>query len=409
MYYWLKICIINFIFLHSLVSLGSESTDPQILSIQGDILYRSIYDARWKSMDSNTRLSRNDIVKTSANSKLKLLIRDGVSKTHVEIATPTMIRLDSSLIREIKSKDLILPNIPKFYSNLTVNKKKTTVVDSIAGAFNNLRVMTLGAKDTRKRNDASLTDPYFKNKADESYERLVVTYPPHESVVSTQDPRNLLVIWEDRENNYEFDVFRWDFESGKKLYLGRTKANMFKLSNMKYGPQVVEIVSTDGNLRSGLIKFVVEDPAATIAKVLDNNYKSQGGGDRYPTLDDTMLEKYFSKLYPPKNFVVFDKGPNFGFMFGGRVLNSDTSILSVHVKRKGSRQYQVFDVSDLATAKFSSGAYEWKVLASFKDKKPFYSESRNIKFVSSDESEAFAEQIGSIFRNSQQSTLRISN
>ena len=62
-----------------------------------------------------------------------------------------MIRLDSSLIREIKSKDLILPNIPKFYSNLTVNKKKTTVVDSIAGAFNSLRVMTLGAKDTRKK------------------------------------------------------------------------------------------------------------------------------------------------------------------------------------------------------------------------------------------------------------------
>ena len=65
-----------------------------------------------------------------------------------------------------------------------------------------------------------------------------------------------------------------------------------------------------------------------------------------------------SKLYPPKNFVAFDKGPNFGFMFGGRVLNSDTSILSVHVKRKGSRQYQVFELSDLAAAKFSSGTYE---------------------------------------------------
>ena len=170
MFSWIKVCVIALGLTHfSAYTFAEQHNSISINELSGKVIYRGLYDANWKELTSSVKLSKHDIIKTYDDSHLEMNVNINGTDTLVRISSPTILRLDSDVMRKIRSKEFVITDLPPYAGKL--RKNDPTFIDSISSAFNKLKVINLSAKNVRSDDDSKF------NSVDTLYKKLEVTYP----------------------------------------------------------------------------------------------------------------------------------------------------------------------------------------------------------------------------------------
>jgi hypothetical protein len=223
--------------------------------------------ATWVPLSKGNILAESSLVQVGRDASLKIARqRESGEKLVVTIQKPGIVRLGENMVRQTKTKELLLP---------LMKEKKSESIDLNASLFEDMteawsRLLVTAFAD-RQESAQKQRPPQEGIAAGTSAERIMLLTPVDNTTISSPGfPAKVPVRWMDVVDKdlgtVTYDIYLWPVGEDRGAPIVHTSSNAFELSVASPGGYFLEVSAYDGRWRSKPRLITVHSPTQSINK-----------------------------------------------------------------------------------------------------------------------------------------------